>query len=749
MPFAPQHDLGRATDDCDLKVPLADFMSAAQSLDGLWSSSVVLEDERVPLLGGKDLLKAEQGDHVRKQARENLSAAAARAWDCSRCTFRNEKHFNFCEVCMSENATKHEKDAKTAHSVRRAPSSMLSPLLRMVPAMPLVSLAPTILPALWAPWDCQVSQHVPCETTGGFSFGTTSASGTSDSQTPLFKSRWRRARHGRSGSTERVWCGVCRSERSGSKFSVRQRKKRAEERKCRECVQKLQAIRGKKFGETLPAPRRFAAEHTETGGSTFSDARYSSSLAPPKVLGAFTSSAASIFSPSLVPASAPVPLTPQKTIVDLTGARLREIVNLTATSPKKQRVLSPVVATPIIRSGDLTFVKQIGVGGYGKVMAARHKGRDKMLAVKILYFRKEPSEENPAEAKASEYSGTDKERKSPGERSSRASSSEDTLGVARDNTVEEEILGKVSHPFISNLLGCFREEKRKLLVFELASGDLYHKLTAAPNGRFPRSLTVFYAAQLVLALEYLHSRGVIHKDVKLDNILLGHDGYVRLTDFGSATRVDASSGFCIAPRDCFIGTVMFSAPELVRESFFYYAPYCDKALIHNLSKESMKGDQRCSFPVDFWSFGTAVFEMLTGKSPFDHCDDGDEKTRELTVTEPEGGPESELKPESEAKSESEAKLESEKVPADAAEFLKQGKDVLNVNYSCPEDMDTEATDFIRRLLQRNPNKRLGANGADEVKKHPFFKNIDWDMLMRKRVKPPTESSLAQSSCAIS
>jgi len=171
----------------------------------------------------------------------------------------------------------------------------------------------------------------------------------------------------------------------------------------------------------------------------------------------------------------------------------------------------------------------------------------------------------------------------------------------------------------------------------------------------------------------------------------------------------------------------------VRESFFHYAEYCDAALIRNLSRESLDGDQPCSFQVDYWSFGTAVFEMLTGKSPFDHIDEDEDEEAGDSVDSMVDTIDC-LMPNSDGDNGGE---KTPVVPKDAEDFIKQGKDVLDCRYTCPPDMDAEACHFVQSLLERNPTKRLGANGAAEVMRHPFFKGVDWRKLAKKELQPHT------------
>lgn len=101
------------------------------------------------------------------------------------------------------------------------------------------------------------------------------------------------------------------------------------------------------------------------------------------------------------------------------------------------------------------------------------------------------------------------------------------------------------------------------------------------------SKTRFYAAEIILALEYLHSKGIIYRDLKPENILIGADGHIKIADFG-LSKQGIEDG---AKTYTFCGTPEYLAPEILQ------AKGHDKA-------------------VDYWSLGALIYEMLTGAPPF-------------------------------------------------------------------------------------------------------------------------------------
>ncbi|XP_030629130.1 serine/threonine-protein kinase N2 isoform X2 [Chanos chanos] len=223
-----------------------------------------------------------------------------------------------------------------------------------------------------------------------------------------------------------------------------------------------------------------------------------------------------------------------------------------------------------------------------------------------------------------------------------------------------ETVNSVRHPFLVNLFACFQTKEHVCFVMEYAAGgDLMMHIHADV---FSEPRASFYAACVVLGLQFLHEHKIVYRDLKLDNLLLDTEGYVKIADFGLCKEGmgfrDRTSTFC--------GTPEFLAPEVLTETSYTRA-------------------------VDWWGLGVLIFEMLVGESPF---------------------------------------------PGDDEEEVFDS--IVNDEVRYPRFLSTEAITIMRRLLRRNPERRLGAGekDAEEVKKHLFFRNIDWNGLLAKRVKPP-------------
>eukprot|EP00301_Raphidiophrys_heterophryoidea_P011237 c1697_g1_i1.p1 GENE.c1697_g1_i1~~c1697_g1_i1.p1 ORF type:complete len:527 (+),score=137.30 c1697_g1_i1:130-1710(+) len=148
---------------------------------------------------------------------------------------------------------------------------------------------------------------------------------------------------------------------------------------------------------------------------------------------------------------------------------------------------------------------------------------------------------------------------------------------------EKNLLTSIDHPFVVNLVGSFQDRHNVYLIMEYMSGGELYALHRR-IGKFSKEASTFYAAELLLAIEYLHSQGIIYRDFKPENVLIGPDGHLRVADFGSAKRVDA-------PTHTMCGTPEYQAPEIIQH----------------------KGHTRA---VDYWSLGIMIFEFFHGTTPF-------------------------------------------------------------------------------------------------------------------------------------
>jgi protein kinase A len=149
---------------------------------------------------------------------------------------------------------------------------------------------------------------------------------------------------------------------------------------------------------------------------------------------------------------------------------------------------------------------------------------------------------------------------------------------------EKKILSSISFPFIVNLAYSFKDNVNVYLAMDyVVGGELFRYLRR--SRRFSEATALFYAAQIVLVIEYLHHLDIVYRDLKPENILLDRQGYIKLTDFGFAKRVVRSRTYTLC------GTPEYLAPEII------------------LSKGY-------SDAVDWWALGVLIFEMIAGYPPF-------------------------------------------------------------------------------------------------------------------------------------
>ena len=156
-----------------------------------------------------------------------------------------------------------------------------------------------------------------------------------------------------------------------------------------------------------------------------------------------------------------------------------------------------------------------------------------------------------------------------------------------------EIQSHLRHENICRLYGFFWDEKRVYLIIEFATGGgVYQELVKSPNRRFEEAKAADYVYQTIKALIYLHSKKVIHRDIRPEN-LLNFQGTIKLSDFGYSTHTPEDN------RKTMVGILDYLPPEMVS-----HQPYNHK--------------------VDIWSIGILAFEFITGNLPFES--DGQEET---------------------------------------------------------------------------------------------------------------------------
>nr|XP_028589444.1 microtubule-associated serine/threonine-protein kinase 2 isoform X4 [Podarcis muralis] len=248
--------------------------------------------------------------------------------------------------------------------------------------------------------------------------------------------------------------------------------------------------------------------------------------------------------------------------------------------------------------------------------------------------------------------------------------------------VERDILTFAENPFVVSMFCSFETKRHLCMVMEYVEGG--DCATLLKNiGALPVDMARMYFAETVLALEYLHNYGIVHRDLKPDNLLITSMGHIKLTDFGLS-----KIGLMSLTTNLYEGHIEKDAREFLDKQVCGTPEYIAPEVILR---------QGYGKPVDWWAMGVILYEFLVGCVPFF---------------------------------------------GDTPEEL--FGQVIHDEIAWPEGDDAlplDAQDLIGKLLRQNPMERLGTGSAFEVKQHRFFKDLDWNGLLRQKAEfiPQLES----------
>ncbi|KIM31700.1 hypothetical protein M408DRAFT_327157 [Serendipita vermifera MAFF 305830] len=353
------------------------------------------------------------------------------------------------------------------------------------------------------------------------------------------------------------------------------------------------------------------------------------------------------------------------------------IVDQPPKKKKKKQKLEKKARKVVIT--DFEMMRVLGKGCAGKVLLVRHKREQSLYALKAITKR-------------------------------HVIAHQELQHTMTEQAVLKRMARSNSDPFVVKLYWSFHDKENLFLVMDFhPGGDLATQL--ARWGRLGRDRARFYAAEIVEGCEGLHAAGVIYRDLKPENILIGGDGHIVLTDFGLSKEFPRKRPSSMAPngKESAGGDFYASSPStptgekhglpywmheggeahkdmwLATKANDLTTTFCGTA--EYLAPEVIQG-LPYSYEVDWWSFGTMLYEMLTGITPFWANNHSDMYVR-----------------------------------------------VLQDELTFPEDkaMDQDTKSLVRGLLQRNPALRLC---EPRIKRHPYFSMIDWQHVYHKRYIPP-------------
>ncbi|XP_023190971.1 rho-associated protein kinase 1 isoform X1 [Xiphophorus maculatus] len=273
-----------------------------------------------------------------------------------------------------------------------------------------------------------------------------------------------------------------------------------------------------------------------------------------------------------------------------------------------------------MKAEDYEVVKVIGRGAFGEVQLVRHKSTRKVYAMKLL--------------------------------------SKFEMIKRSDSAFfweERDIMAFANSPWVVQLFFAFQDDRYLYMVMEyMPGGDLVNLMS---NYDVPEKWARFYTAEVVLALDGIHSMGFIHRDVKPDNMLLDKAGHLKLADFGTCMKMNEDG---MVQCDTAVGTPDYISPEVLK---------------------SQGGNGNYGRECDWWSVGVFLYEMLVGDTPF-YADS-------LVGT-----------------------------------YSKIMNHKNALTFPDDSDISNDAKNLICAFLT-DREVRLGRNGVDEIKRHPFFKNDQW------------------------
>ncbi|XP_027442887.1 G protein-coupled receptor kinase 5 isoform X6 [Zalophus californianus] len=276
---------------------------------------------------------------------------------------------------------------------------------------------------------------------------------------------------------------------------------------------------------------------------------------------------------------------------------------------------------------------------------------------------------------------------------------------------EKQILEKVNSQFVVNLAYAYETKDALCLVLTIMNGgDLKFHIYNMGNPGFEEERALFYAAEILCGLEDLHRENTVYRDLKPENILLDDYGHIRISDLGLAVKIP--EGDLIRGR---VGTVGYMAPEVLN-------------------------NQRYGLSPDYWGLGCLIYEMIEGQSPFRGRKEKVKREEvDRRVLEMEEVYSQKFSEEAKSICKMEAHPACATCPAHTTSPSCFSRCTLDVRVANRQRVGCSACMvFQKELLTKDSKQRLGCReeGAAEVKRHPFFRNMNFKRLEAGMLDPP-------------
>ena len=242
---------------------------------------------------------------------------------------------------------------------------------------------------------------------------------------------------------------------------------------------------------------------------------------------------------------------------------------------------------------------------------------------------------------------------------------------------ETDLMKKLNHPNITKILEMFEDEKYFMIIMEYINGGNLFSFVKKRR-KLSEKTAKFLFRQIIQGIKYIHEQNIVHRDIKLENLLIDLNNNVKICDFGIGRKIKNKNQ--LLHDQC--GTLMYMAPEILLSS-----------------KE--KGYE--PFPVDIWSSGISLYIMLSGTLPFNYKNKKNEDDEE----------------EEENEEEEESFSEKSKSKKNEEDNFKLQYSIVYKEPKKIEKISDEARDLLKGLLNKDPKKRLT---CEQILNHPWLNN---------------------------